>query len=88
MIADLVHVSRRQLERLFKRYLDTMPARYYLQLRLKKARDLLQTTNLSVVQIGLTCGFSSGPHFSSAYKSYFEITPREERSKRLYATKN
>ncbi|WP_165313597.1 GlxA family transcriptional regulator [Vibrio ziniensis] len=85
MIADLVHVSRRQLERLFRRYLDTMPARYYQQMRLRKARELLQTTNLSVVQIGLSCGFSSGPHFSSAYKSFFEITPREERSKRLYA---
>ncbi len=85
MIADLVHVSRRQLERLFKRYLDTMPARYYQQLRLKKAQELLQTTNLSVVQIGLSCGFSSGPHFSSAYKAFFEITPREERSKRLFA---
>ncbi len=87
MIADLVHVSRRQLERLFKRYLDTMPARYYLQLRLKKAQQLLQTTNHSVVQIGLMCGFSSGPHFSSAYKSFFEITPREERAKRFYATR-
>ncbi len=87
MIADLVHVSRRQLERLFKRYLDTMPARYYLQLRLKNAQHLLQTTNHSVVQIGLMCGFSSGPHFSSAYKQYFEITPREERAKRFYATK-
>lgn len=85
MIADLVHVSRRQLERLFKRYLDTMPARYYLQLRLKNAQHLLQTTNHSVVQIGLMCGFSSGPHFSSAYKQYFEITPREERAKRFYA---
>ncbi len=86
MLADLVHVSRRQLERLFKRYLDTMPARYYLQLRLKNAQHLLQTTNHSVVQIGLMCGFSSGPHFSSAYKQYFEITPREERAKRFYAT--
>jgi len=86
MIADLVHVSRRQLERLFKRYLDTMPARYYLQLRLKNAQKLLQTTNHSVVQIGLMCGFSSGPHFSSAYKQYFAITPRAERAKRFYAT--
>lgn len=85
MIADLVHVSRRQLERLFKRYLDTMPARYYLQLRLKNAQQLLQTTNHSVVQIGLMCGFSSGPHFSSAYKQFFEITPREERAKRFYS---
>ncbi|MDW6004822.1 GlxA family transcriptional regulator [Vibrio mangrovi] len=82
-IAELVHISRRQLERLFKRYLDTMPARYYLQLRLKKARQLLLTTHTSIVQIGLLCGFSSGPHFSSAYKAYYQITPREERSKLL-----
>ncbi|WNJ97830.1 helix-turn-helix domain-containing protein [Vibrio ruber] len=84
-IAELVHISRRQLERLFKRYLDTMPARYYLQLRLKRARQLLLTTHTSIVQIGLLCGFSSGPHFSSAYKAYYQITPREERSKMLQA---
>ncbi|SHO56944.1 GlxA family transcriptional regulator [Vibrio quintilis] len=83
-IASLVNISRRQLERLFKRYLDTMPARYYLQLRLKKARQLLLTTNTSIVQIGLHCGFSSGAHFSSAYKSYYQITPREERSKKFH----
>ncbi|EMK6669619.1 helix-turn-helix domain-containing protein [Vibrio fluvialis] len=82
-LAELVHISRRQLERLFKRYLDTMPARYYLQLRLKKARHLLQTTNQSVVQIGLMCGFSSGPHFSSAYKAHYDMTPRDERAKRF-----
>ncbi|SIO96846.1 GlxA family transcriptional regulator [Vibrio spartinae] len=84
-IAELVHISRRQLERLFKRYLDTMPARYYLQLRLKRARQLLLTTHTSIVQIGLLCGFSSGPHFSSAYKAYYHMTPREERSKMLQA---
>jgi transcriptional regulator GlxA family with amidase domain len=83
-IADYVNISRRQLERLFKRYLDSMPAKYYLQLRLKKAKQLLLTTHKSIVQIGLSCGFSSGPHFSSAYKSYYFITPREERAHRFY----
>lgn len=84
-IASLVNISRRQLERLFRRYLDTMPARYYLQLRLKKARQLLLTTNTSIVQIGLHCGFSSGAHFSTAYKSFYQITPREERSKKFHS---
>ncbi len=86
-IAEAVNISRRQLERLFRRYLDNMPAKYYLQLRLKKARQLLLESNISIVQIGLSCGFSSGPHFSSAYKSCFGITPRDERSKR-FATIN
>ncbi len=82
-IADYVHISRRQLERLFKRYLNVLPARYYLQLRLKHAQHLLVTTSKSIVQIGLMCGFSSGPHFSSSYKSYYGITPRDERAKRF-----
>jgi len=40
-LASLVGISRRQLERLFKKYLDCVPRRYYLDLRLKKARQLL-----------------------------------------------
>jgi len=82
-IARLVAVSRRQLERLFKQYLNSLPARYYLELRLTRARQLLQKTSQSILQIGLSCGFSSGPHFSSAYRSHFGLTPREQRSKRL-----
>ena len=81
-IARLVGVSRRQLERLFKQYLNSLPSRYYLELRLNRARHLLQQTSQSILQIGLSCGFSSGPHFSSAYRNHFGITPREQRSQR------
>jgi transcriptional regulator GlxA family with amidase domain len=82
-IARLVGVSRRQLERLFKQYLQSLPSRYYLEMRLARSRALLTQTSQSILQIGLTCGFSSGPHFSSAYRNHFGLTPREERSKRL-----
>ncbi|RXZ45626.1 GlxA family transcriptional regulator [Crenobacter cavernae] len=78
-IARFTGQSRRHLERLFKQYLDIAPSRYYLQLRLEKARTLLQRTNKSVAQIGLSCGFSSGPHFSTVYRSHFGMAPREER---------
>lgn len=81
-IARLVGVSRRQLERLFKQYLDSLPSRYYLEMRLNRARQLLQQTPQSILQIGLGCGFSSGPHFSSAYRAHFGLTPREQRSHR------
>jgi transcriptional regulator GlxA family with amidase domain len=59
-----------------------LPSKYYLELRLNRARQLLQQTSKSIVQIGLSCGFSSGPHFSSTYRSHFGITPREERAQR------
>jgi AraC family transcriptional regulator, L-arginine-responsive activator len=78
-IAALVGISRRQLERLFRQYLGAMPAKYYLNLRLSKARTQLQRTSQSVVQISLACGFSSAAHFSNAYRERFGVTPREDR---------
>jgi len=84
-VARLVGVSRRQLERLFKQHLDSLPSRHYLQLRLARAQRLLQQSSQSILQIGLSSGFSSGPHFSNAYKSHFGHTPRDERSQRALA---
>jgi transcriptional regulator GlxA family with amidase domain len=82
-IAQLAGVSRRQLERLFKQYLGSLPSRYYLELRLNRARQLLLDTNYSIVQVGLMCGFSSGSHFSTAFGALFGNTPREERQRKL-----
>ena len=84
-IAGLVGLSRRQLERLFKQYLGSLPSRYYLELRLQRARQLLLDTNHSIVQVGLMCGFSSGSHFSTAFGALFGNTPREERQRKLAA---
>ncbi|GLR13131.1 HTH-type transcriptional regulator ArgR [Chitinimonas prasina] len=80
-IAQHVCVSRRQLERLFKQHLDSVPSQYYLELRLNRARQMLRQTAKSIIQIGLSCGFSSGPHFSSAYRNHFDTTPREDRQR-------
>lgn len=80
-VAQLVGVSRRQLERLFRQHMDTFPSRYYLELRLKHARRQLKQTTQSILQVGLACGFTSGPHFSTTYRNYFGYTPREERAR-------
>lgn len=84
-VARLVGVSRRQLERLFRQHLDALPARWYLQLRLERARRLLQEGTQSILQIGLSCGFASAPHFSNAYRSHFGRSPRDERRARAAA---
>ncbi|AYN95179.1 MULTISPECIES: GlxA family transcriptional regulator [Pseudomonas] len=81
-IAQHVCVSRRQLERIFKQYLSRVPSQYYLELRLNRARKMLMQTSKSIIQIGLSCGFSSGPHFSSAYRNFFGVTPRDDRNQR------
>jgi len=78
-LASLVGISRRQLERLFKKYLDCVPRRYYLDLRLKKARQLLLQTPRSISEIAIACGFVSASHFSKSYREMFGFSPREER---------
>ncbi len=83
-LARYVGLSRRQLERLFQRYLRCAPTRYYLELRLARARQLLLQTEMSVFDVAFACGFVSAPHFSKCYRDFFGIPPRDER--RLYGT--
>lgn len=78
-LAALVGVSRRQLERLFKKYLGCVPRRYYLDLRLKRARQLLLQTASSISEIAIACGFVSASHFSKSYREMFGLSPRDER---------
>lgn len=78
-IASLVGVSRRQIERLFKRYVGQVPAKYYLDLRLRRARGLLLQTGMSVMEVAVACGFQSPPHFSKCYRNMFGRTPSTER---------
>lgn len=78
-LSRYVGLSRRQLERLFQKYLHCVPTRYYLNLRLSRARQLLLQTNMSIVDITLACGFVSAPHFSKCYRDHFGIPPSEER---------
>ncbi|GAA0564610.1 GlxA family transcriptional regulator [Halomonas salifodinae] len=78
-LAEHLGISRRQLERLFKKYLQAVPSRYYLNLRLQQARKLLRESDQAVGEIALQTGFSSGAHFSTAYRNHFGMTPREER---------
>ena len=72
-------MSTRQLERLFRRYLNRSPKRYYMQLRLSKARNLLMQTDMSVINVALACGFASPSHFSKCYRAHYETTPYRER---------
>lgn len=79
ILAQDVGMSTRQLERLFSRYLSRSPKRYYMELRLQKARNLLMQTEMSVINVALACGFASPSHFSKCYRAQYDTTPYRER---------
>ena len=79
VLARDVGMSTRQLERLFRRYLSRSPKRYYMELRLQKARNLLMQTDMSVINVALSCGFASPSHFSKCYRAHYDTTPYRER---------
>lgn len=74
-ISEVVGLSTRQLERLFARHVNVSPKRYYLKLRLEKARDLIRQTDLSITDICVACGFKSLSHFSKCYRSAYGVSP-------------
>ncbi|QIK40802.1 GlxA family transcriptional regulator [Pontivivens nitratireducens] len=79
LLAADVGMSTRQLERLFRRYLNRSPKRYYMELRLQKAKNLLMQTDMTVINVALACGFTSPSHFSKCYRAHFSTTPYRER---------
>lgn len=80
-IAEEIGISTRQLERLFGKYLNTSPKKYYMEMRLERARKLLIQTESSVIDIAMACGFESAGHFSRVYKAAYGITPTLQKSR-------
>ncbi|MFD1625404.1 GlxA family transcriptional regulator [Azospirillum griseum] len=78
-LSAMLGQSRRNVERLFRKYLDCSPARHYLGLRLKRARQLLSQTSLPVIEVAVCCGFVSATHFSKCYRDHFGVPPRSDR---------
>ncbi|AXM94917.1 GlxA family transcriptional regulator [Pseudomonas plecoglossicida] len=80
-IAEHAGLSRRHLERLFRRHVQATPPRYYLELRLTHARQLLQHTSKSLTEVAVASGFVSFPHFYRRFRELFAIAPRQFRAR-------
>jgi AraC family transcriptional regulator len=77
-LAELAALAGRSLQhfkRAFKASTGMPPHRFLLALRIKRAQALLAENNLALAQIALECGFSSQPHFTSAFSRYTGFSP-------------
>lgn len=80
-IAQDLGISLRQLKRLFGHHFNTSPKRFYMELRLERARNLLVHTELSVSEIACACGFHSAGHFTRVYRNMHGTTPTAQRGR-------
>tara|TARA_R110002033_G_scaffold134052_5_gene173968 strand:- start:30166 stop:31356 length:1191 start_codon:yes stop_codon:yes gene_type:complete len=74
-LADALNISRVQLYRKVKALLDVNVSDYISNYRLDKSKFMIETTNLSMSEIGYSTGFSSPNYFSTAFKSKYGLTP-------------
>ncbi|MBU6266756.1 MAG: GlxA family transcriptional regulator [Sphingomonadales bacterium] len=80
-IAANLGISTRQLERLFVRHLNTSPKKYFMEMRLERARHLLLQTENGITDIALACGFTNVGHFGRVYRAAFGVSPARQRAR-------
>jgi AraC-like DNA-binding protein len=70
-------MSKSQLYRKFKALTNDSAAKYIRTLRMKKARELLETTTMNITEVGYEVGMKSPSTFSQLFKEEFGESPRE-----------
>ncbi len=84
-LAKRVGHSKRQIERHFRAALDISPKAAFLRIRLETALHLLRTTDKSISQIAVDCGFCDASHLSRLFKQHYDCTPLAARHNKLNA---
>ena len=74
-IAASASVSTRECLRCFKESIQQSPMDYLIEYRIRTARKLLETTDLSVTEIALRCGFNSPSYFTKQFHRICGMTP-------------
>jgi AraC family carnitine catabolism transcriptional activator len=78
-IARRAGLSLRQIERRFRDELQCSILQRYRLIRMTKAHQLLQQTDLSVTEVAFSCGFSSPEYFCRLYRGLFDCSPSKDR---------
>lgn len=75
MLAGMVYLSPGYLSSVFKEETGVNLNRFIRDVRMKKAKELLETTNMKIVQVAKEVGFSNNSYFGRSFREYFGCTP-------------
>lgn len=76
-LAGLGYMSVSSLNRKFKVETGRTPMEYLIELRIENSKKLLRRKNISMADIAVRCGFSTGSHFSACFYKHTGRTPSE-----------
>jgi two-component system response regulator YesN len=74
-IARSANLSLSRLSHLFKIEVGTSPAKYLKQIRMEKAKHLLETSFLSIKEIMFAVGFNDSSYFTRSFKRFYGMSP-------------
>lgn len=78
-IAQAGYVSKRTCGGLFLKYLYKTPIEYLNDYRLQKSIELMKSTDQTILEIGLACGFSGASYYAEVFRRSFGKSPAEYR---------
>ena len=78
-IAGAANISQSEAARCFKKNLDVTPFNYLILYRLEVAKAMLQSSETSITEIAMQCGFESVSYFDRVFRKYYWLTPKEFR---------
>ncbi len=78
-VADVVHMSGSGFSRFFKAHTGMTFQEFVADVRVSRACELLGTTDHSIIEIALDCGFRELTTFNRAFRKYRDMTPSQYR---------
>jgi transcriptional regulator GlxA family with amidase domain len=84
-LASRANVSLSHYFALFKRLTGSTPIDFFIHLRIERAREMLDTTSLTVKEVAAALGYDDPFYFSRVFKSINGLAPSDYRHARLNA---
>lgn len=78
-IAEKVCLTSSYVSFIFKKETGYNLVKYLTDYRMKKAKEMLEESNMKIVDIGRACGYSNQPYFNKLFKNYYGVTPKQYR---------
>lgn len=79
-VTNIMNLSKRETQRLFKAYLGVSPYKCILKERLANSALLLTNSNLSITEICFKCGFKDTSSYINQFRNYYGKTPKQYRN--------